>query len=99
MDTISISREIEIPDEMAKELSDLLIRQNIRENMLERCIDDPARYQKVEEMLVPINARIAFIQAIITQNYIPDVFKSDEYMWNYNGWEIDQNKIHIENIK
>lgn len=93
------SRSIQIPEELAKELSELLIKQSIRENMLERCIDDPDKYDKMEAMLVPINARIGAIQTKITQEFIPDAFKSDDYMWNYNGWEIDGNTIHIEDAR
>lgn len=87
----------EIPEELAKELSDLLIKQVIRERALDRLLQqkDEKGYKTAEELLVPITARIEAIKIKITKQFVPEKYNSTEYMWNYDGWEVDKNKVQI----
>jgi len=78
----------EIPDELARELSDLLTKQTIKERLLLQLLNDPEKYDQVENMLVPITARIEAIKLKITNEYVPDHYRFPQYMWNYQGYEI-----------
>lgn len=85
----------EIPEDLAIELSDLLIKQTIRERLLTQLINDQTKYEKAEELLIPITAKIEAIKIKITKEYIPEKYNSPKYMWNYDGWEVDENKVQI----
>lgn len=85
----------EIPDELARELSDLLTRQTIRERMLMQLLDDPDKYKKIEDALVPITARIEAIKLKITKEYIPGHYSFARFIWNYDGYEVDGNRLQI----
>lgn len=85
----------EIPDELAKELSENLIKQSIRQGILENVINDPAKYEAAEKLLIPVVAKIDAIKVNITRNFVPAKYRSDEYQWNYDGYEIDGNKVQI----
>ena len=85
----------EIPEELARELSELLTKQVIRERLLLQLINDPEKYEQAESNLVPITAKIEAIKLKITKEYIPDKYNSRRYVWNYNGFEIDQNRVEI----
>lgn len=85
----------EIPDELAKELSTLLTKQVIKERLMMQLIDEPAKYAKVEDELVPIVSRIEAIKVKITKDYVPSKYNSDIYRWNYDGYEVDGNKVSI----
>ncbi len=84
-----------IPDELAKELSNLLMKQTVRERLISQLINDPDGYEKVEEMLIPITTKIEEIKAKITKEFVPNKYKSIEYVWNYDGYSIDGNKVQI----
>jgi hypothetical protein len=85
----------EIPDELAKELSTLLTKQTIRERILLQLVDQPEKYEEAESLLVPITARIEAIKIKITKDYVPEKYNSRKYIWNYDGYEVDQNKVQI----
>lgn len=85
----------EIPDELAKKLSDLLTKQTIRERMLLQLVGDTTKYEAMENMLVPITSSIESIKINITKKYVPEKYNSENYMWNYDGYEVDGNKISI----
>lgn len=85
----------EIPEELAKELSELLTKQLIREKMLQQVIGDPVKYENMENMLIPITSNIEAIKVKITNEYVPSQYNSIEYIWNYNGYEVDGNKVQI----
>lgn len=84
-----------IPEEVAKELSDLLIKQTIRERVLVNVIDQPDKYKVAEENLIPIVSRIEAIKMNITKNYVPAEFRSSEYIWNYDGYEISGTSVAV----
>lgn len=85
----------EIPDELAKELSENLIKQSIRQGILENVIGDPVKYEAAEKLLIPVVAKIDAIKVNITRNFVPAKYRSDKYQWNYDGYEIDGNKVQI----
>lgn len=88
-----------IPDDMAKELSELLTRQAIKERMLLQLTDDPVKYERVESSLVPIVSKVEAIKHKITKQYVPVKYNSAKYQWNYDGYEIDANKVQIIELK
>lgn len=85
----------EIPDELAKELSDLLTKQTIHERLLLQVMDDPDKYEKTMELIVPITAKIEAIKVKITREFVPEKYNSMEYVWNYDGYLVDGNKVQI----
>lgn len=85
----------EIPDELAHELSDLLTTQTIRERVLDRVLDQPDKYEIAEKNLKPVTEKIEAIKVKITEEYVPDKYANPNYVWNYNGYEVDKNKIQI----
>lgn len=84
-----------IPEDLAKELSDLLTKQVIREKLLLQLIDDPVRYEKTEEMLLPIVSKIEAIKVKITNEYVPEEFRTSIHIWNYDGWEVAKNTVTV----
>lgn len=91
----SIIDLFEIPEDLAKELSDLLTKQTIRERLLLQLINDPDKYNQVEDLLLPITAKIEAIKIRITKDFVPAKYNSQKYMWNYDGWEVDGNKVQV----
>lgn len=89
----------EIPDELAKELSDLLTKQKIRENLLVNLVTEPEKYDAAEAMLIPITERIEAIKIKITKDYVPEKYNSIRYMWNYDGYTIDENRVQVIELR
>lgn len=85
----------EIPEELAKELSELLTKQTIRERVLIQVIDDPVKYEQAENMLVPITSKIESIKVKITNDYVPQMYRSAKYIWNYDGYEVAGCNVNI----
>ena len=71
-----IINSFEIPEELAKELSDLLTKQTIRERLLLQLVDNPVKYEQVESMLLPITSKIEAIKFKITNEYVPEEYRS-----------------------
>ena len=87
----------EIPEELAKELSDLLTKQSIRERIASQLVDQPEKYEEAEKLLIPVTRRIEALKIKITKEYIPDQYNSSKYMWNYDGYDVDGNRVQIIN--
>ena len=85
----------EVPEEIAKKLSDLLTKQTIKERLLMQLTNEPEKFEAVENTLIPITEEISALKIKITQEYVPDEFNSQEYIWNYDGWAVSQNKFNI----
>ena len=85
----------EIPEEISKELSELLIKQSIRMDMLANVIDDPAKYETIEKMLIPVRSRIEALKQKITEEFVPSQFNDAKYVWNYDGYEVAKNTVNI----
>lgn len=85
----------EIPEELAKELSDLLTKQTIRMQVLTNVIDQPDKYEIAEKNLIPITRKIEAIKVKITKEYVPDKYDDPKYVWNYDGWDVSENKVQI----
>lgn len=85
----------EIPEELAKELSDNLTIQTIRQRLLSDVVGNAEKYDAVERSLIPVVARIEAIKLKITKEFVPEQYNSIQYMWNYNGYEVDGNKVEV----
>ena len=84
----------EIPEELAKRLSDVMTMVSIRMQMLERKTGD--EYDEFEKQLMKPMAEFESIKIKITREYIPDKYRSSsKYIWNYNGWETSKNLVEI----
>lgn len=85
----------EIPDELAKRLSELLTKQVIRERVLNQNLGDPAKYEQAEQLLMPIVSEIEAIKVRITKELVPEKYRSDVFLWNYDGYEIAKNWVDV----
>ena len=85
----------EIPEDLAKELSELLVKQTIRERILLQLVADPDKFEEVEKSLIPITAKIEAIKNRITKEFVPEEYNSTKYIWNYESWEVARNKVQV----
>lgn len=85
----------EIPEEIGKELTNLLTTQVIREKLMTQVINEPDKYESLEKGLIPVIQRIDVLRNTITNDYVPEVYRSDKYSWNYDGYEIDGMLVSI----
>ena len=85
----------EIPEDLAKELSELLVKQTIRERILLQLVADPDKFEEVEKSLIPITEKIEAIKNRITKEFVPEEYNSTKYMWNYESWEVARNKVQV----
>ena len=92
---INVVGHFEIPEEMAKELSDLLIKQTVREKLLLQLLNEPEQYDLAEAKLLPITARVEAMKIKITKEYVQAEYASSRYVWNYLGWETAKNKVEV----
>ena len=91
----TIIETVEIPESIAKRLSTLLIKQSIRNRLLNEAVGDKSKFEQLEDLLIPIEEEISSIKNEITEKFIPEEFRSERFIWNYNGFEIDGNNISI----
>jgi hypothetical protein len=84
----------EIPDELAKKLSDLLTTQSVRQSIAVNLIDTD-KYAAAEKNLIEVTEEVDAIKNMITNEYVPEAFRDDAYMWNYNGYAISKNILDI----
>lgn len=89
----------EIPEELAHKLSDLLIKQGIRERLCANNMDDPVKFEQAEALLIPIVAEVDKIKNHITSEYVPAQYRFDQYTWNYLGWDIATNHVDIMELQ
>ena len=87
----------QIEEAVAKQLSELLIKQSIREKLLDQNINNPTKYEQMEQMLIPIVAEIEALKNHITNECVPAEYRSEQYVWNYDGYEIDGCTVYIYN--
>lgn len=85
----------EIPDELAQELSGLLTKQTIRERLLMQLVGEPEKYEQAENLMIPITAKVEAIKVKITKEFVPAKYNSRRFMWNYDGYEVDKNKVQV----
>ena len=88
----------EIPEYLAKELSDLLVRESIRKKLLSEVLNDPVKYEQIEDLLAKATERIDEIKHLITIEYVPDEFHSEKFIWDYKGYSIDKNVVSIYKV-
>ena len=87
--------KIKIPEDVAKELSDLINKKTVRLEVAASCIKDDEAYAIAESKLIQVTERMEFLKDVITNQFIPLEYKSEEYTWNYNGYLIDKDEISI----
>ena len=85
----------EVPEDLAKRLSNLLTKKAIREQVLTSLVDDMAKFETVEATLIPLVNEIDSIKNKVTVEYVPEKFQSEKYQWSYNGFEIDGTRVEV----
>lgn len=91
----SVVSTFNIPEDLAKRLSELLTKKMIREGLLANNMSDPVKYEQAENLLVPVVSEIEAIKYKITNEYVPEKYRSEKYFWNYDGYEIDGTTVQI----
>lgn len=86
---------VKIDSALARRLSDLLSIQSIRQSLLLQLLDNIDSYNKVEQMLIPITDEINQIKNQITLYEVPDQYKDPMFIWSYDGWATNEDKINI----
>lgn len=87
-----------IPDDVAKELSELLTKQTIREHLLSSLVMDKEKYEEVEKQLIPVMQKVDALKNKITTQYVPSEFNDEKFMWNYDGYEVSGNTLQVYEI-
>ena len=85
----------EIPEELAKHLSILLVKEKVRKELLSNSIGDKNKFEEVEQFVVEVSSEVEKIKHDITTLYVPEKYRSEEFVWDYNGFEIDNNIVTI----
>lgn len=84
-----------IPEELGKELTDLIVRQSIYETTLSKLMADNQQYDKVLDELASIIEKSEVIKNRITKEFVPEKYRKEIYSWNYNGFHISGTKVDI----
>ena len=85
----------EVPESIAKRLSELLIKERVRKQLLAESVNDPSRFDELENLVIIIVSEIDKIKHDITTLYVPNEYRSEDFIWDYNGYEIDKNHFTI----
>ena len=85
----------EIPEELAKHLSILLVKEKVRKELLSNSIGDKNKFEEVEQLVVEVSSEVEKIKHDITTLYVPEKYRNEEFVWDYNGFEIDNNIVTI----
>lgn len=88
----------EIPEEIAKHLSVLLVKEKVRKELLSNLIGNKNKFEEVEQLLIEVSSEVEKIKHDITTLYVPEQYRSEEFIWDYNGFEIDKNILTIYQI-
>jgi len=73
----------EIPKELADELSALLTKSSIRRSLMLEVINQPTKYEAMEELLLPVETRSMVLKQIITNQFVPEKYRSQAYTWHF----------------
>lgn len=92
----SVIDTFEIPDEMAKELDQLITRVGIMKDILAANVNNQAAYDKLEAKLMPLQSRYSTIKSAITYQYVPAKYNSNDFSWVYPGYDLAGNICWIE---
>lgn len=87
-----------IHEELAKELTDKLTQKSIREELMLQSINDKEKFEALEGLLIPIIQRIDYLKDTIT-SLVPEQYRSNDYRWEYLGFNIDGCKVRIYGIE
>ena len=92
-----LAGKFDIPEDMAKELSELLSRKTIKEDLMINVLKnkDFDQMEALEIQLIPVVQKIEAIKNNITANHVPEEFRSDRFVWNYDGYDIDGCSISV----
>jgi hypothetical protein len=90
----NVISDFEIPNELARNLSDLLTTQSVRQNIASTLVGTD-KYDMAEKKLIEVTKEVDALKNKITNEYVPKEFRDEAYVWNYNGYDIAKNKIDI----
>ena len=76
----------EVPGELANELSELLIREEILQTSVDHLFSqNDENWTNAMDELAKTKARIKAIKNKVTDDFVPDAYKDPRYVWNYDG--------------
>ena len=56
------------------------------------------KFEQVENLLAKVTERIDEIKHLITNEYVPEDFRSEKFIWDYKGYSIDKNSVSIYKV-
>lgn len=88
---------VELPEEIASNLLDNLTKYKVILDAYVNVADsnDPVKAGAITDHLVAVSQDIEWIKKHITEEYIPDKYRSDAFIWEFNGTIRGDNKISI----
>ena len=84
-----------IPEEIAKHLTDLMATQAINDRILTSLADQPDKYDNILKSQIQIQRMIDQLKYIITNQYVPEHYRFEQYSWNYNGIDVAGTDVEI----
>lgn len=91
-----VVKVFEIPDELARELSEVVTKISIRQNLLVEVIDKPGKFEEIETSIIPLQERKNALMNLVTRNYVPEEYRSERYSWFFPGYSIAGNECWIK---
>lgn len=88
---------VELPEDIAANLLNNLTKYKVIMDAYIKVVDDndPVKINAIESNLVAVSQDIEWIKRHITEEYIPDKYRSDAFIWEFNGAIRGDNKISI----
>ena len=87
--------QFEIPDELARELTALLTESSVKKSLLIELVEYPTKYEIIEKAVIVLEDKISALKNTITRQYVPEVYRTAEYSWNYDGYPTAGNIVQI----
>ena len=82
----TLATTFEIPTELANELSELLIKEEVLQTSIDHLFSQgDENWTEVMDKLTRVKQRINSIKNKITNDFVPDQYKDPRYVWNYEG--------------
>ena len=76
----------EVPTELAQELSELLIKEDILQTSIDHLFSQgDEKWTEVMEQLTKVKSRINTLKNKVTNDFVPDQYRDQKYVWNYEG--------------
>lgn len=94
---MEVAITFKISEDLARKLSDCLIKKNIYMEAFTQVIPDIDKCKYIEKQLLDLENEITSLKSLITEQ-VPDLYRSDDYEWKYNGYAVDGTTVRIYKV-